>query len=299
MKKDVPSYVLMTAARDEESNITRLINSVIHQTIRPVKWVIVDDGSVDATSSVVAKYAQEWKWLHLVKREAVGARNFASKVEALRTAYDSLKETDFDLIGNVDADVSFASDYFEYLLRQFILHPLLGVAGTPFSEGGCLRYDYRFTSIEHVSGGCQLFRRVCFEAVGGYPALACGGEDWFVVTRARMLGWKTRTFTDRYFVHHRRMGGVSGGVLRTAYNCGRNDYLFGNGLWWEALRAIYQLKQPFRLLETIALVAGYLVPLFSGMERAIPSEMVRFTQREQASRVRRLLRFTLFRKGPV
>ena len=67
-------------------------------------------------------------------------------------------------------------------------------------------YDYRFTNIEHVSGACQLFRRACFEEIGGYFPIKGGGIDWTAVTTARMIGWQTRTFTDKTCLHHRPMG---------------------------------------------------------------------------------------------
>jgi len=49
-------YVLITPARNEEAFIEKTLQSVIKQTILPAKWVIVNDGSTDATSSIVRPY---------------------------------------------------------------------------------------------------------------------------------------------------------------------------------------------------------------------------------------------------
>ena len=52
------SYVLITPARNEETFIETTIQSVIKQTILPVKWVIVNDGSTDATSKHCAQISR-------------------------------------------------------------------------------------------------------------------------------------------------------------------------------------------------------------------------------------------------
>jgi hypothetical protein len=126
------------------------------------------------------------------------------------------------VIGNLDADISFEKDYLEFLLEKFAGDARLGVAGTPFVEHG-VSYDYRFTSVEHVSGACQLFRRQCFEEIGGYVPVAGGGVDWIAVTTARMKGWRTRTFLEKACQHHRPMGTATAGSFTALYRLGRKD----------------------------------------------------------------------------
>ena len=141
-----------------------------------------------------------------------------------------MRNLQFDVIGNLDADISFESDYFAFLMARFAEAPRLGVAGTPFVEEG-RRYDYRFSSIEHVSGACQLFRRECFADVGGYMPIKGGGIDWVAVTTARMMGWQTRTFTEKNCLHHRPMGtGCPGGSGERSGRGGRTTT-------WEATRS--------------------------------------------------------------
>ena len=102
-------------------------------------------------------------------------------------------------------DVSFEPDLFEFLIGQMARNPRLGVAGAPFREGS-FQYNYRYTNIENVWGGCQLFRRECFEGIGGYMPLKGGCIDHVAVVSARMQGWQTRTFTSKVVLHHRQMG---------------------------------------------------------------------------------------------
>src|SRR4030042_1692455 len=143
------------------------------------------------------------EWIDLIRMPEHRDRHFAAKVSCFSAGYERVKGLNFDVIGNLDADVAFEEDYFEFLLDRFNRMPNLGVAGTPFIEG-TQQYDYRFTNIEHVSGACQLFRRECFEEIGGYIPLKVGGIDLVAVLTARMKGWQTRTFTEKTCVHHRK-----------------------------------------------------------------------------------------------
>ena len=112
------------------------------------------------------------------KREG---RDFAGKVHAFNAGYARVSDLDYDIIGNLDADITFDEEYFDFLLRKFAEKPRLGVAGTPFQDES-MQYDYRIVSTQHVSGACQLFRRECFEEIGGYMPSKAGGVDLLAVT---------------------------------------------------------------------------------------------------------------------
>ncbi len=114
-------------------------------------------------------YAARCPWIELVRRPQHADRSFAGKVHAFNAGLERVSSLDFEVIGNLDADLSFESDYLEFLIRKFSDDPKLGVAGTPFTEDG--GYDTAKDSFEgenYVAGGCQLFRRKCFEEIGGY-----------------------------------------------------------------------------------------------------------------------------------
>ena len=181
----LPSYVLITPARNEAQFIELTIKSVVAQTARPLKWVIVSDGSTDGTDEIVRRYMLHHPWIELARMPERRERHFAGKVNAFNAGYAKVAGLDYNVIGNLDADVEFDSDYFDFLLRKFVENPRLGVAGTPFREGS-FQYDYRFTSIEHVSGQIQIFWRECFEEIGGYVPRRIGGIDHIAVIT--MLG---------------------------------------------------------------------------------------------------------------
>jgi biofilm PGA synthesis N-glycosyltransferase PgaC len=280
-------YVLITPARDEAEHIEGTIQSVIKQTVRPIKWVIVSDGSTDGTDDIVRKYTLDNPWIELVRAPERRERHFAGKVHAFNAGYARLNELEYAAIGNLDADISFDEDYFSFLLSKLVDDPKLGLVGTPFRDASSAVYDYRFTNIDHVSGACQLFRRECFEAVGGYVPVKGGCIDHIAVLTARMKGWKTRTFTEKVSRHHRAMGTAQQGMLMARFKNGGKDYAIGNHPAWELFRAVYQMtKRPF-IIGGLMIVSGYGWAAVRRVERPVSPELVAFQRREQMQRLKR------------
>lgn len=284
------AYALITPARNEAEFIELTIKSMIGQTILPVKWVIVSDGSTDGTDDIVKQYLPGNEWIELVQIPEREVRSFAGKVRAFEAGYERIRGMGFNIIGNLDADISFGPDHFEYLLGKFSESPSLGVAGTAFVENDTLAYDYDIVNIEHVSGACQIFRRECFEQIGGYVPIKGGGVDWTAVTTARMRGWQTRTFPERNFVHHRKMGTGVSSYLGARFRFGKQDYYLGGHPLWEIFRSLYQMKKRPYLLGGLFLFSGYMWGCLSFARRPISAELVEFRRKEQMYRLKNLIR---------
>jgi glycosyltransferase involved in cell wall biosynthesis len=284
-RSHIKNYVLITPARNEETNIERTIQSVIVQTKLPAKWIIVSDGSTDRTNAIVQKYTNNYSWIELIRMPEHRDRQFAEKVNAFNAGYETIKNVNYDIIGNLDADISFENDYFEFLLEKFSNNPKLGIAGTPFVEEGT-HYDYRFTNIEHVSGACQMFRRECFEDIGGYVPIKGGGIDWTAVTTARMKGWKTRTFTEKECLHHKKMGTGNTSVLMSWFKHGQKDYFLGGHPLWQLFRTLYQMTKKPYIVGGLLLFMGYTWALISRVKRPVSQELMAFHRREQMQRLK-------------
>ena len=282
-----PTYVLITPARNEAQFIELTIRSVIRQTVRPAKWVIISDGSTDSTDDIVTKYAARYPWIELLRMPERRERHFAGKVHAFDAGYARLSEVDYDAIGSMDADISFDEEYFSFLLGKLAQDHRLGLVGTPFKDSSM--YDYRFVSIEHVSGACQLFRKECFEEIGGYVPVKSGGIDHIAVITARMKGWKTRTFTEKFCLHHREIGSARHGALLAKFRVGVVDYALGSHPLWELCRTIYQLtRKPFAL-GGLMIGSGYVWAMVRRVKRPISRELVAFRRREQMQRLKKFV----------
>jgi biofilm PGA synthesis N-glycosyltransferase PgaC len=279
-----PTYVVITPARNEAKFIGETIRSMLAQTVRPARWVIVSDGSTDGTDDIVGAFAIEHPWIELLRMPERRERHFAGKVHAFNAGYARVKALRFDAVASLDADISFDQDYFSFLLAKLAADPALGVVGTPFQDKGV--YDYRFVSIEHVSGACQVFRRACFEAIGGYVPLRSGGIDHVAVITARMKGWKTRTFLEKVCLHHRNIGSAEHNVLAARFQVGALDYALGGHPVWELFRTAYQMTRSPIVIGGIALMAGYLWSMVRCIKRPVSPELVEFRRREQMQRLR-------------
>ena len=294
MPNKLPKYVLVTPARNEAAFIEKTITSVIEQTVLPVKWVIVSDGSTDGTDEIVQRFASQHFWIELVRQPERRERNFAGKVAAFNAGLQRLRNLDFEVVGNVDADVSFEADYFAFLLeklatdakskKQYSLWLVL--EGTPYRDPLNPPYDYRFASIEHVTGPCQVFRRSCFEAIGGYRPVRGGCIDRIADISARMKGWRTRTFTEKTYLHYRYTGTAEQGVLTAKFKDGGKDYSVGTSPIWEVFRSCYQMTKKPLIIGGVVTALGYFWAAVRRMERPVPRELVEFCRREQMQRLK-------------
>jgi len=291
-------YVLITPARDEARYIRKTLEAMIHQTVPPLRWVIVSDGSTDGTDDIVKEYAARVDWITLLRMPERRERHFAGKVGAFQAGYEQVKHLDYDVIGNLDGDSSFEADYIEYLLKNLAADPKLGVAGTNYIEDEwdeSLKHDYRFSNIEDVTGQCQLFRKECFEAIGGYKPSKIGGIDLIATISARMAGWQTRVFTDKLLFHHRQQGTAEFFKYTVEWSNGRKDYLFGSHPLWEICRAGYRVtKKPF-ILGGCLLFLGYFWAMIKFPKPTVTPEFVCFRRREQMQRLKRIFRNLLAR----
>jgi len=282
-------YVLLTSARNEANFIEGTIRSVVNQSFLPERWVIVDDGSSDRTAEIVESYLEAYPWIELLRRPNRPDRSFTGKALAVNAALGHLASLQFDVVGNLDADVSFEADYMAFVMGKFAADPELGVAGTPFTEAG---YDSKNDSFEgenYVAGPCQLFRYSCFQDIGGYVQSRSGGVDWIAVMQARMRGWKVRSFPEKRFHHHRPMGTAEKGKLAALFAYGQKDYYLGGSPIWQLFRVAYRITKKPYLTGGLALLFGYGWAALRRMKRPVSAELVRFHRRDQMRKLKLVL----------
>jgi GT2 family glycosyltransferase len=286
------AYVLMTAAYNEEAQIEKTIESVLSQTRLPKRWVIVSDGSLDRTDEIVQSYARKHDFIRFWRVTRAPGRSFASKVVALRSASELLEDVKFDFIGNLDADISVDSSYFEDLIAHFEIDPKLGIASGFVSDRKGKSYESNTTNrVYSVAHGAQLVRRECYEAIGGYAVLKYGGEDWHAQVSAMMNGWTAEAFGELNMLHHRPTGDADN-LLRYRFREGRMDYSFGSDPLFEAFKCLQRIVERPYFSGGMARLAGFAWSWICGDPRAVSSEFIAFLRKDQRGRLKRLLRWT-------
>ena len=277
-------YVVVTPTRDEERTVERTIRSMIAQTVRPLRWVIVDDGSTDGTVSVVEKYLPDHDWIELVSRQNRGHRALGGGVvEAFDFGLERVLDLAWDYVVKLDADLEFPPEYFENLLRRFAENPRLGMASgkTFLVRDGVKSIEYCHD--EHVRGPAKMYARETFEAIGGLEAVR--GWDMIDETRAQMLGWETRSFLEEEIIHLRPIDARQSHVVRSRYEMGRLYWFLGYHWAYHVVRSLRSACQDYPIgIGGTMLLLGYLAAALSGAERYDP-DYVRFVQRKQLERM--------------
>ena len=284
-------YIIVTPAHNEEAFIEETAKSMVSQTVLPLKWIVVDDGSRDQTGQIVERYARDFSFIQLVRQARDPERNFARKVFAFNRGFAEVQDLNFDFIGNVDADISFGPKYFENILQEFDADPQLGISGgivyTKFTKQ-FMSYD---KTLDSVGGKVQLFRRKCFEDIGGYRALKYGGIDATAEIMARMKGWRVRKSLENRAYEHRPTGFAYGKPLIAKMYEGRRFYSLGYDPIFYLLRCIYRMHEYPFVLGSGAALLRYLYGMMCREPVVLPSEVTSFLRTEQRSKIKQALRF--------
>lgn len=260
MKSLNKSYVLISPVRNEEKYIQKAIDSMVNQTVQPLEYLIIDDGSTDNTAKIIQEAAKKYPWIHYEYRPDRGERKVGPGViEAFYDGFNKLSTQDYDYIGKVDGDLSIGPQYFEKLFEQFDQDPRLGAAsGKLFLELDSGELVAERHSDEMVVGGMQFYRRECFESIGGFVRQVMW--DGIAYHRSRMEGWRTKSFhgADLIIRDHRLMGSSYKSIYHGRLRWGWGQYFMGTHPIYIFAVALYRMfERPF-FLGGLLILFGYL-----------------------------------------
>jgi glycosyltransferase involved in cell wall biosynthesis len=288
-------YIIITPAHNEAEFIEKTILSMVKQTLRPARWVIVNDGSTDGTADIVRRYCDEHRFIKLVNIEREPERSFSNKVFAFHRGLTEASDLSCKFIGNVDADLSFEPDYFESILREFEPDPKLGIAGGIIFTKVGNKFISDDKTLDSVAGAVQLFRRSCFDAIGGYVALPLGGIDAAAEIKARMNGWTVRKFPASRVYEHRRTGTATARPIASRIHEGRRFHSLGYSPLFYFLRCVSRLGDRPIILGSGAALAGYFISMLLRRPVALPQETVNYLRTEQRQKLKRSIGFSALR----
>jgi glycosyltransferase involved in cell wall biosynthesis len=283
------TYSIISPVRNEAKYLARTIASVVQQTRQPVEWIIVDDGSTDATAQIAEAAAAKHWWIKVIRRQNRGFRQPGQGVvEAFNEGLDQLIYKTPDFICKMDGDLEFNADYFSTLLREFAQRPQLGMAsGTTYLQEKNGKLIQEKVAPNFVVGPIKLYRRACFEDIGGLePHL---GWDTIDVYRARMRGWETANYPELQVIHLRQMG-TAKGIVWGKMKTGMGEYYYGSHPLFVLARCLYRMtEKPYGLIG-IAIALGYLQALWRREPRLNDPAFIKFLRAEQQSRLWNLLK---------
>ncbi len=286
-KLESTSYIVITPVKNEAKYIELTIESMIHQNIKPLVWIIVNDGSNDETEMIVKKYTDDYDWIKLINRRGDDVRRRGQGVvETFYYGFESIDEK-FDYIVKLDGDVSFEPDYFESLIKEFLSDPSLGIAGGGLYEKPDGVNWKLNTTEDHVRGATKMYRRACFEAIGGLkPSMGWDGiDEWTALSQ----GWKVRSILSLKFMHYRYTGAATG-YLKSFYEQGYGAYRMGYHPLFIIARGIRRMTDRPFIIGGLALIWAYLVAWLRQEEFLAERDVIRFIRKTQLQKLMGLIK---------
>lgn len=275
-------YLLISPCRNEADLMRQTLDTVVAQSVRPAKWVIVDDGSTDGTPAILAEYAALHDWIQIVTRADRGHRAVGPGViDAFYSGYAVINPDDYDFLCKLDLDLRLPPRYFETLMGRMNQDPRLGTcSGKAYlEERGVLVHERH--GDENSLGMTKFYRVSCFKDIGGFVREV--GWDGIDGHQCRMKGWTACSWDDPAlrFVHLRTMGSSHRGILTGRYRQGYGQYYMGTGLIYLTASAIGKMNQKPYVVGQLAVLWGWIASALKGMPRYDNPEFRAFLRRYQ------------------
>ena len=267
--------LIITPACNEENHLPELINSMIHQSVLPIEWIIVDDGSTDNTSNVIQKAAVNYSWISYLRKEKTGDRSPGkSVIETFYFGFYNRKNLEYDVVMKLDADLVLPPDYIRTVLAQFKLNDKIGICG-----GVCVMQEgekyilEKETNLDHIRGAIKSYKKLCFNEIGGL--LKEMGWDTVDEHSARFHGWIVKVMPELKVVHQRSTH-QEYGFVKAAFRNGRMLYSIRMDvglLLTNCFKKIY--RKPYLVLG-MAMLFGYLRAFFQRDKKIVDPDLGRF-----------------------
>lgn len=279
------TYIVVTPVRDEAPHIEKTIAALTSQTLLPLRWIVVDDGSTDGTAAILERYASQVSWMQVLHRPDRGRRvNGTGVMEAFHAGYALLDLDEWGYLVKLDGDLSFGADYFERCLAMFEADPTLGIGGGTVCqlERGREIVDSKGDPAFHVRGATKIYQRECWDSIA--PLVEAPGWDTVDEVKANMLGWSTRTFPELRIIQHKKTGGADG-TWRNAFKNGRANYVTGyDPMFMLAKCARRALTRPV-LVGGLALALGFWSGYVTRVPRVPDRGVIDYLRRQQRRRL--------------
>jgi glycosyltransferase involved in cell wall biosynthesis len=281
-------YVLITACRNEAAFVDALIGTVTAQTLPPLAWVIVDDGSSDSTYQLAQQRAKTIPYLVVAQMPTGRPRSFSSQVFAAQHAYQLLRHHEFDFVGYLDADISLPSNYYERVIAEFSRDSRIGLCGGMLLD----KMPNGFSNIRvgsedyHMPGGIQFFRRECFDQIGGHHPIEGGGQDTVADIMTLMHGYVISTIDDLQAIHLRPHGVSKHSCFIRGYHWGLKFYLIGYHPLYYLAQCIRRISERPIFFAAGSMLLGFFLANLLRPPRPVDRRFITFLRRLQLKRLR-------------
>jgi glycosyltransferase involved in cell wall biosynthesis len=261
------------------------LDSVVNQTVKPTKWIIVDDGSTDATPEILKEYADKYAFIEIVTRENRGHRSVGPGViDTFYAGYNTINADDYTYICKLDLDLNLPKAYFEGLISAMEKEPRLGTfSGKPyFYENAQSKSLVPEVCGDESSVGMTKFYKVdCFKEIGGFVRQVMW--DGIDSHRCRLLGWISKSDNDENlrFVHLRPMGSSQKNIITGRVRHGYGQYFMGTNFLYMFASVVFRLNKKPYVIGSLATFWGYIKSILNREEKLNDPQMQKLMNKFQ------------------
>ncbi len=276
------SYLLISPCRNEADFMVNTLDSVVNQSVTPAKWIIVDDGSTDATPEILQRYSNQYDFIQIVTRDNRGHRSVGPGViEAFYAGLGVVDVNDYQFVCKLDLDLDLPAGYFQILMKRMNENPRIGTcSGKPYNQRGSSLVSEK-RGDEMSVGMTKFYRTSCFQQIGGFVSEVMW--DAIDCHRCRQLGWIACSWDDPElrFVHLRIMGSSQDNVYRGRMRHGFGQYFMGTGLIYMFATSVFRMLHPPYILGGMAMFWGYLESLIKRVPKYRDKQLRKFIRNYQ------------------
>ncbi len=282
-------YLIITAAKNEENYIENTLKSVCQQTVLPIQWIIVNDGSTDRTSEIVRKYTKNYSWIKLINNDNYNEKRAggAKVVRAFYVGYDSLSSHDYDFIVKLDADLTLPQNYFEEVAKEFRNNSKVGLCGGYCSIEKNGKLVKESSASYHLRGPIKAYRKECFDQIGGLkPMLNWDGIDEMT---AMFKGWDVKILPLQV-IHHRPTSTEINRGIKSLVFSGRVYYKNGHDLLLALLKAFHiSVRKKPLVLSGLIFYFNFIYAMIKNEPKNVDKQLAKFIRNFQYNRILRQL----------
>jgi glycosyltransferase involved in cell wall biosynthesis len=274
-------YVIITPAKNEEKYIRYTLDSVVNQTLKPVEWIIVNDGSTDRTAEIVEEYVKKHVWIKLITIRKNEKRAPGSKVvRAFYSGYTKIKK-DYDVISKLDADLTLPINYFRKVIDSFQDEKKVGLCGGYCKINKKGKWIKEKTASYHVRGAFKAYRREAFEDIGGFDEVL----GWDGLDQMKLLhkGWNIKVLD--LSVKHHRVTGEESDISDLNFELGVACYKKGYSWFITLIHAIVSLIRKKKVKPFIMMLKGYYHATIIKEKKNVDKDLEKFIRKFQLNRI--------------
>lgn len=264
------NYYVITPAKNEEKYISFILESMVKQELKPLKWIIVDDGSTDRTREIIEKYQKDHDWIEVSTIINNGeVKLYGSKViKAFNKGFDLIKDKEYGFVVKLDADLTLPTNYFKEISNEFSENSKLGICGGYIVEK---ENDFKIKMARQpfVEGAIKSVKKECFNAIGGF--LQENGWDGIDQLKARYLKWEVKNIPIK--VYHHRPETSEYASLKLFFNNGTTHYKLGSDFFLTLIRSLLMLRKKPYLLASFSYLKGYIQAVLSRTPKLVDKEL--------------------------